>query len=463
MERAIQSGVIKALGLCLLSSTAYSGGFSLYTEGSTSELSVFAAGSAAEAPDASTAWYNPAGLVLLPKREIVLNGIGIVPSTKLSGQSTFTTVDDPPIPPYRQNFEGLESGQRAFLPTVHGAYPLGEKSAFGFSVLMPYGLSSDWPGDSPLRYAGTYTELLTLDISPDIAGYITDNLSIGLGLDFQFAKVSFNAVAGSPAELDYFHSMGGIPTATFLDSRSENTGNSFGLGFHGGLLYMFNHGKSRLGFNFQSAIQHEFRGTSTLTGRLADPDLENPQAVYELDTLSSNQIRLPNVTTLSFYHEATDKLVVLGSAVLTGWSVFENTLLTDVAGFDADEGVQAPIDILTQQQYRDAWRFALGGTYALNDRWTARFGGGYDQTPTVDQERDARLPDVNRWAVAFGLYYHPRPTVMFNAGYVYLWGEGKTPVNKTQIINNKSSVTVTGWGTAHAQLAGLQVVWRPLD
>jgi long-chain fatty acid transport protein len=453
------------ISLLHLNQNTFAGGFSLYTEGSVSELSVFAAGSAAEAPDASIGWYNPAGLVLMPDDSLVVSGVGVLPNTTLIGTSTYETTGTPPYIESLQSFKTLNGGRNAVVPALHAVHPLGERAALGLSIVSPFGLSTDWGNTSPLRYAGTLTELLTVLVSPEIGGYLTDNLTIGAGLDLEWARVTFNAIAGSPAALQYLQSIGSSLTATALDSRSENVGSSFGVGFHAGLLAFFNDERTRIGLNFQSAIEHRFEGTSTLTGPLADVNLEdlNATAVYQLNTLSSNNIRLPNITTLSVYHDVTDQWTVLGSAVFTGWSVFKTTQLDSVAGFNAESGAQEPITVLAEQHYRNAWRFALGALYNFNERWTWRVGGGFDQTPTVSAERDARLPDIDRWATAIGLHYQPRPSIGFDIAYVYLWGAGHVPVHKTQVFNETSSVTVDAWGQNHANLAGFQVVWKPRD
>ncbi|MDX2345386.1 MAG: outer membrane protein transport protein [Legionella sp.] len=446
----------------LLSTQAIAGGFSLYTEGSVSELGVFAAGSAAEAPDPSIGWYNPAGLVLMSEDGAVFSGVGVLPNTTLEGTSTYETTEVPAYIQSLRSFKTLNGGKKAVVPALHFAHPLGERAVIGLSIVSPFGLATDWGNDSPLRYAGTLTELLTAVVSPEIGGYLNDNLALGVGLDLEWARVTFNAVAGSPAALEFLRSIGGLVGATTLDSTSENIGDSFGFGFHAGLLALSNDKNTRIGLNFQSAIQHQFEGTSTLTGRLADVDLENPNAVYKLDTLSSNEIRLPNITTLSIYQVMPKNWTLLGSVVYTGWSVFKTTQLDDVAGYDADSGLQTPITVLTEQHYRNAWRFALGGLYAVNERWTWRVGGGYDQTPTISAERDARLPDIDRWAIATGLHYQPRPDIGFDLAYVYLWGAGRAPVHKTQVFNEMSQVTVDAWGRNHANLFGVQAVWKPL-
>ena len=89
----IYSSISAAILSIMSSQISHAGAFSLYTESSAAAVGNYAAGVAAEAADASTAWYNPAGLVLLKKQEVLLSGVGVFPSTKLTGVSTFMTPD----------------------------------------------------------------------------------------------------------------------------------------------------------------------------------------------------------------------------------------------------------------------------------------------------------------------------------------------------------------------------------
>ena len=82
--------IILSLNALFISSISQAGGFSLYTESSVVALGNYGAGVAAEAADASIGWYNPAGLVLIKKPQLILGGIGVFPSTKLSGNSTYS-------------------------------------------------------------------------------------------------------------------------------------------------------------------------------------------------------------------------------------------------------------------------------------------------------------------------------------------------------------------------------------
>lgn len=452
IQQPIKTLVGAAVVALMSSQLAHAGAFSLYTEASGAAIGNYAAGIAAEAADASTAWYNPAGLVLLKKQEFVASGVGVFPSSKLTGTSTFVAL---PLPAYRQSFSELQAAENAFVPAVHYALPLGDSAAFGLSIVSPFGLSTNYSESSPVRYAATATKLRTIDVSPDIAGKITENISFGLGLDMQYAKVTFNAMLGIP----------GLPfanpavTPTTMDSSSVNKGNSFGVGFHSGLMGMFNDNHTRVGVNYQSKMSHKFRGTSTLTGRLASPLQASPTAVFsDNDTLYSNNIDLPDVLTLSAYQDVNAKFALLGSVVYTGWSSFKDIQLNNVAAFSSSDGRVLATSIATEN-YQDAWRASIGANYRVTDQWMMRVGGGYDETPTVDSARDVRLPDSSRWALSIGTHYQFRPNLGVDVGYTHLFTTNDAVINKTQAFSATSSYNVNATAKAHVDLVGAQLVW----
>lgn len=307
-----------------------------------------------------------------------------------------------------------------------------------------------------------------MNVSPEIAGKLTEHVSVGLGLDLQWARVKFNSVLGSPAVLQELQSTGAPLTPTIWDSTTDNTGNSFGIGFHSGLMGSYNDDHTRIGLNYQSKVSHTFHGTSTLTGRLANPNFADffvpvSSMVYSSDLLMSNNVELPDVLTLSAYQDLNAKWALLGSVVYTGWSSFKEIQLKNVAALVVDPETLAPTQGLVNstavEDYRDTWRVALGANYHVNDQWMMRFGGGYDQTPTVLAERDVRLPDANRWALSIGTHYQVRPNIGLDAGYTYLFALNNVNINKTQAIGSTSTSNINATGKVHAQLVGLQVVW----
>jgi len=230
---------------------------------------------------------------------------------------------------------------------------------------------------------------------------------------------------------------------------------------------MFNENHSRLGLNYQSGVVHQFDGQSQLTGALADPTLiifeadeANRNSTFISHELYTNDIQLPEIVTLSGYQDINNKLALLGSVVYTGWSSFSQITLNNVAvGVPDAEGnvSQGTLKVITPENYRDTWRFALGANYRVTEQWMMRVGGGCDQTPTVISTRDVRLPDVDRWALSIGAHYQIIPSL--GAGYTYLFADSDSIINRTTPIGEFSSYNVNAVAKTNAQLVGLQVVW----
>ncbi|MBA2649041.1 MAG: outer membrane protein transport protein [Legionella sp.] len=466
MHKPFKTLVSAAVLGIITTNICHSGGFSLYMEDNGYSVGNFAAGVAAEAADASTGWYNPAGLVLIRNQELVGGGVGVFPVAKLSGTSTFFTTTGFPAPSpaslsYVENFENIQSSKNAFVPSAHYALPLGERLTFGLSLVSPFGLATDWGETSPVRYEATYTDLKTVNLSPQLGGRLSDTFSIGAGLDLQYAQVKFNRVLGAPSVLQF-----GDQPVNRVDSLSYNEGDSFAVGFHAGLLGMFNADRTRIGLNYQSKMTHRFYGSSTLTGVLATIESlgDDPALVgtFVSPHLFSNSISLPDVLTLSAYHDVNETFALLASIVYTGWSTFDIIQLNNVAAVDISSTTavtQTLVNAPSPQNFRDTWRAALGANYYICPTFMLRFGGGYDQTPTNNIDRDVRLPDTNRWGLSIGAHYQFRPNLGIDFGYSHLFGTSDSEINRTDPLGPSSTFTVNARGRNHADLVGAQFVW----
>jgi long-chain fatty acid transport protein len=462
MHKPVRTLVSVAVVGILATSIAHAGAFALYTEDSPAAIGNYAAGIAAEAADASTGWYNPAGLALIHKQEAVFGGVGVFPTAQITGSSTFSSHG---LDSYVQNFNGLNGGDNAFVPAFHYALPLGENATFGLSVVSPFGLDTDWTG-SPVRYQGTFTELITANISPEIGAKVTENFAVGAGLDLQYARVKFNTTIGLPTLYTALN-------PAIVDTLSYNNGNSVGVGFHVGVMGMFNDNHTRLGLNYQSEMNHTFHGQSRLFGPLADPTMNvgdpsaaNGNALFKDNSLFSNPVVLPDVLTASAYHDLNETIALLGSVVYTGWSSFKLVTLNNVAAPAVNPGPgpatgnvsQVQLNATTAENYSDSWRVSAGANYHVNDAWMLRVGGGYDESPTSDIYRDVRLPDVSRWALSIGAHYQMRPAIGFDVGYTHLFQASNGNVNRTEAIGS-ATFNVNSTTKASVDLVGAQVVW----
>lgn len=447
----------------ILACNANAAGFSVYGEGNGINASNFAAGAAAEVHDASTAWYNPAGLALLHEQQTVMAGSGVLASGKASGTATYNSfglVGNNVVPlSYTEGFNDLQGGKNAFIPAFHYSHPINADSAFGISVVTPFGLATKWRENSAVRYNATNSELLTINVAPAVGAKIHENVAVGLGIDVQYAAVTFNKVLGDPA----LATAQNLP-ATFYDSSTHNEGDSVGVGFHAGVLGAFNDNHTRVGVNYQSKMRHKFNGHSTLTGRLVNISVApNPLDVYRTNDLQSNTIDFPAITTLSAFHDVNDDWAVMGSLVYTQWKSVAQIILTNVAGPNGTK-----LQSASELNYKNVWRAAAGANYKVSEDFTFRFGGGYDENPTNDIDRDMRLPDADRWTIALGGDYKVREDMTIGFGWThFFFGKGRVNKNDSglSLIGSgltpprQASETIVSTASTNADIFGAQLVW----
>jgi long-chain fatty acid transport protein len=85
----------------------------------------------------------------------------------------------------------------------------------------------------------------------------------------------------------------------------------------------------------------------------------------------------------------------------TDWSVFKSLGVLRTSGVLSGQNLSTP----TPENFRNTWFVSVGGTYNYGENWTFRAGVAYDQTPVTDRFRTVRLPDSDRYWLAFGAGY----------------------------------------------------------
>ena len=215
------------LGLLVCAADAQAAGFALY-EHSASALGTAFAGQAVVAQDASTIFANAAGLTEVKGTQAVVN------ATVISSSATFT------------NSSGVQQGGDAggivLVPSMYLATDISHNVKAGIGVFGPYGLKSEWQAGWAGSSQGILSDAKTVNVNPTVAWKMTDKLSVGVGIDYQYLKATL-----SSGELGYIASLEGHDAA---------------WGYNVGLLYQATPA-TRIGLSYRSAVRHHVTGTLT--------------------------------------------------------------------------------------------------------------------------------------------------------------------------------------------------------
>jgi len=420
------------LGLMGASSYTWACGFQLWEQDGAS-VGNYHAGRAAEAADASINYYNPAGTVLIPNKQLVLGVDPVITHFKYDG-----TVQVNTLGPFAFPVDGVQGGTFAMLPNAHFVVPLTQNLTFGVSLVSPFGLKTDYGHDTFLQYAGTLTSLKVADLAPALAVAINPALSFGAGLDIEYAKGEFDLT--------------GVVLNPITNTSSKNIASDYAYGFHAGALYQWSP-MTRVGLSYHSKVTHHLHGDSSFTGPLANNFIGGTQ---KSDHFKAG-IVLPATTTLSIFHKFNPKLDLMGTVIYTQWGTFNQVIFENVAGIQFLRSSN-DITVVIPEGYSNTWNYSIGGNYHFNRQWMLRLGVGYDQTPSNDHDRNIQLPDQSRYVGAIGGHFQATKRLGFDLGWSHYFIVAHADIHVSQPVGDQVTTT-DGNSKDGADVFGLQVKW----
>jgi long-chain fatty acid transport protein len=440
--------LIPALLMTAFAGSASAAGFQLM-EQNASGLGNAYAGSAAVAADASTIFFNPAGLAYLPGMQIVgaVNAIDVDIRFSNRNSTNPALITD-------QGGNGGQVGGLAFVPSLYFSMPLNQRWSVGLGVNAPFGLKTEYDSNWSGRFHAVTSDVKTLNINPTVAFKVNDKISLGAGVNWQKLDARLTSVANAGGAVCsnavFLGAPGGLAACgggalNNYESFAELKGDDTAWGYNLGVMFQLSDA-TRLGLSYRSAIKY------TVTGRAT---LQNPTVTTAggLNGLANAiiagglynggiklDVELPDTWIFSGEHKLNDHWELLSDVSWTGWA--------KIPKLDAvrTDGTQAGTTLShTQENWRNTWRVALGANYQYSDALKLRMGTAYDQSPVdKDNYRTPRLPDSNRWWLSFGAQYKLSKVGVIDVGYSHLFVRGSTISNNGQGADTASKGLIDG-------------------
>jgi long-chain fatty acid transport protein len=373
--------------LLLGSHGSLAGGFQL-SDHSISGLGRSQAGYGLVADDASAAFFNPAAMSLLSKKQFQIGAAFVKAEGKFTntGSTNLISGDDE------------DGAQSSITPNIYWVLPIGERGRFGLAINSPFGTSTDYPSNFIGATDGLITNIETLNINPSFSYKVTNTTSVGFGINYQ----EFTPILSGKAN----------PNLANSELRIEGDSKKFGYNF--GIMFNFAD-DSRLGLSYRSKIDHEIEGSATFSGLpagfngsfAATADFTAPETIYAAYTKPINE-----------------KWQLSLGYRWTRWSRFQELDILYPT---------APVALgqnnLITTQWNDSETISIGTDYKYNSKWTFRTGFALDQTPVPDATRSVRTVDSDRTWYSIGASYNSNENLQFDVAYRYISFEN-APVNR---------------------------------
>lgn len=407
-QRRSHGATMKVLAVAIgaFGSTASHAAAFQLLEGNASGLGNAYAGTAAVAEDASTVFFNPAGMTLLPGRNVAFSVDLVRPQAEFSNRGSTNAFGQ------GAGGNGGDAGDWAAVPAGYMTWQLTDRLFAGLGVGAPFGLKTQYDSSWAGRFHAIKSEIKTVNINPSIAFKVNDVFSIGLGVNFQRID----------ADLTSAQNTGGG-----LQALARIKGDDTAWGWNVGALFQLAP-DTRLGVAYRSKVDYKLEGTARFSSITA--------AAGTVASLNQNfggnvtaDVELPDTATFSVMQKISDRWTMLGDVSWTGWSTLQELAVNRDAGGN----------VTTEElRWRDTWRVAFGGTYAYTDALSLKFGLAWDQTPVRDTTRLPRVPDEDRVWLSFGLQWRPDATSAVDVGYAHLF------VKDAKVNNDGGSALLKG-------------------
>lgn len=356
----------------------YAAAYQLYELG-TPIIGTAGVGQAAVAQDASTAYFNPAGMALLCKSQLMLGSQLMIPHNKFSKNSG-TTIN------------GNNGGNAGVLSPgmdLYFVYNYSPKLQFGIAMTAPYGGELDYNDGWVGRFTTQTVTFYSINVNPSFSYKINHNLAIGAGVAVEYVNLQ-QTIA--------------LPFLAQNDGQMKISANNTHVGFNIGLMLTPTN-TTRIGLAYRSEIKHDLNGSLTFLKIANTPGV-------------STQLIMPQNVILSL-DQQWHKFALLAEAGWANWSAMQNTILT-VRGYSA----------ITPLDWKDTYRLGIGTQYNFTRKFLLQAGVAYDSSPTTTALRQPDLPMDQQVRAGIGVIYNLIDHTTLAASYEYL-NLGKANINNT--------------------------------
>ncbi|MDP4548206.1 OmpP1/FadL family transporter [Marinobacter sp. MDS2] len=386
--------------------TVMAGGFSL-NEQSASQMGVANAGAAANPENATTVFFNPAGMSQLSGTNISFGAAILDIDAEAKSSSARNTLGGPV-----EGSNGGDIADPAVLPNFYLTHEVSDSIDVGFGIHAPYGLAADYENDFKGRFFADKTELTAIAFTPSVAVNNGKGLSMGIGMNIMYAEgrlTKYQDIRGALAQQVGAAAAGPLADAyeaQFGAPYADIEGDDVAVNFRVGFLYEMSD-RTQFGLTAQTGTEFELDGDA----EISNFPVQSAQSPIGLaPTTLNEQVRvplaIPESITAGARHQLSDTVTLLAGATYARWGRFEELDIYsreggsgEISGMTGD-----PITHITEE-WKNTWQFNVGGIWQATPEWAFKAGYAFDESP-VDQYLTARIPSEDRHWLTLGAQWN---------------------------------------------------------
>lgn len=277
------------------------------------------AGSAAVAEDASTIYFNPAGMLYLSEGHHITGALTVLDrSLQFANKGTSYP-----------GTNGGDAGGVSLVPAGFWTMSINKDLRVGVGVSPTFGNATEWDDAFVGRIQGVYSEIKAFNLNPSVAFRVNDVVSLGVGVNY----------------VDFEADLRGIAPVGGVERRNKLAGDDSAWGWNAGALFQISDA-TRIGVTYRSSIELDVEGDLSIAGLGSQP--------------AKVAIELPDSFSLALAYQLSDKLQLLADYTWTGWG--------SIPRLRVKSGVSGAVLSNEELGFKDSYRIGVGMQYQYTGR-----------------------------------------------------------------------------------------------
>lgn len=318
--------------------------------------------------DAANVAYNPASITKV-KGEVMKSSY-----TYLSPHGNYKLYDGAG--------KEIEDGKNV----VHAGWAVGsyyvkqinDKEWFGIGAFPRFAMVSEFERESMASSNAFFSKLNGVSVTPTYAHKFDKKWSAAVGAEINYVGLELQKNA--------------YATPTMNVGSVQIEGESYALGWNAAANYAFDD-KNEIGVVYRSRITHSLE---------ADVKAYSPMPYFNVKANAYGVVTLPDSWDIGYNHKFDKKTRLELKATRTNWSTY------DALNVYFDKPVFGKPNALSDKNWENGWRYAIGLEHNLSDKYTVMAGFAFDESSIPHDGGDFMVPTGLRRTYSIGARYNDK-------------------------------------------------------
>lgn len=325
--------------------------------------------------DAANVAYNPASITKV-KGEVMKSSY-----TYLSPHGNYKLYDYKLYDSNNDEIKGEPTHNKVHAGWAVGTYyvrQINDKEWFGIGAFPRFAMVSEFERESMASSNAFFSKLNGVSVTPTYAHKFDKKWSAAVGAEINYVGLELQKNA--------------YATPTMNVGSVQIEGESYALGWNAAANYAFDD-KNEIGVVYRSRITHSLE---------ADAKAYSPRPDFKVKANAYGVVTLPDSWDIGYNHKFDKKTRLELKATRTNWSTY------DALNVYFDKPVFGKPNDLSDKNWENGWRYAIGLEQNLSDKYTVMAGFAFDESSIPHDGGDFMVPTGLRRTYSIGARYNDK-------------------------------------------------------